>query len=66
MAAIAVGRQLDLDFATCAAGLAHFRALAAALKMGEFNGLTVIDDYAHHPTEIKKTIGSCPRKGLKI
>ncbi len=27
-------------------------------KVGEFNGITVYDDYAHHPTEIKATLSS--------
>lgn len=36
-------------------------------KKGEFNGVTVIDDYAHHPTEIKATLAAAknyPHKKL--
>ena len=33
--------------------------------MGEIDGLTVIDDYAHHPTEIKKTIEAARGQGVK-
>jgi UDP-N-acetylmuramate--alanine ligase len=66
MAAIAVGRELGLDFATCAAGLASFSGTGRRFeKMGEFNGLTVIDDYAHHPTEIKRTIEAARGQGVK-
>lgn len=64
LAAIAVGRELGLDFATCAAGLSRFVGTGRRMeKMGEFDGLTVIDDYAHHPTEIKKTIEAVRGQG---
>lgn len=36
-------------------------------KKGEFNGVTVIDDYAHHPTEVIATLSSarnCPHKKI--
>lgn len=66
LAAIAVGRRLGLDFAACAAGLACFRGTGRRFeKMGEFDGLTVIDDYAHHPTEIKKTIEAARGQGAR-
>ncbi|MBS1348169.1 MAG: UDP-N-acetylmuramate--L-alanine ligase [Firmicutes bacterium] len=66
MAAIAVGRKLGLDFSTCAEGLARFRGTGRRFeKMGEFNGLTVIDDYAHHPTVIKRTIEAARGQGAK-
>lgn len=32
-------------------------------KVGEFNGITIFDDYAHHPTEIKATLSSA--EGMK-
>ncbi len=32
-------------------------------KLGEFNGVTVIDDYAHHPTEIKATLKTVKEQG---
>ena len=38
-------------------------------KKGEFNGVTVIDDYAHHPTEIEATLKSAhnyPHKDLWV
>ncbi len=38
-------------------------------KKGEYNGVTVIDDYAHHPTEIKATIDAarhCPHRTIWI
>ncbi|MBQ1502199.1 MAG: UDP-N-acetylmuramate--L-alanine ligase [Firmicutes bacterium] len=66
LAAIAVGREFGLDFAACAKGLAEFRGTGRRFeKMGEFNGLTVIDDYAHHPTEIATTIRAARGQGVK-
>ncbi len=66
LAAIAVGIALGLDFETCAQGLAHFSGTGRRMeKMGEFNGLSIIDDYAHHPTEIRKTIDAVRGQGVK-
>lgn len=66
MAAIAVGMRFGLDFSVCAAGLSKFRGTGRRFeKMGQFAGLTVIDDYAHHPTEIKKTIEAARGQGVK-
>lgn len=66
MAAIAVGRELGLDFTTCAAGLVHFTGTGRRFeKMGVFAGLTVIDDYAHHPTEIRTTIEAARGQGAQ-
>lgn len=66
LAAVAIGRQLGLDFATCAAGLACFTGTGRRMElMGSFDGLTVIDDYAHHPTEIKKTIEAVRGQGAQ-
>lgn len=66
MAAIAVGRELGLDFNVCATGLSRFTGTGRRFeKMGEFAGLTVIDDYAHHPTEIQHTIEAARGQGAK-
>ena len=66
MAALAVGQKLGLDFQTCAEGLSNFMGTGRRFeKMGEFDGLTVIDDYAHHPTEIKKTIVAARGQGAR-
>lgn len=59
LAAVAVGLELDIDFATIAAGLNKFNGVERRLQIkGEQNGITVIDDYGHHPTEIKATISA--------
>lgn len=42
-----------------ATGLSGFHGTERRFeKKGEFNGVTVIDDYAHHPDEIKATLAS--------
>lgn len=57
LAALAVGRHLGLDFATAAAALHGFRGAQRRFQViGQRDGITVVDDYAHHPTEIVATI----------
>jgi UDP-N-acetylmuramate--alanine ligase len=57
LAAIAVGRQLGISEATIAASLKKFHGTWRRFqKLGEFQGATVISDYAHHPTAVRATI----------
>lgn len=43
--------------AEIAAGLLHFRGAGRRFEiLGEFGGVTIVDDYAHHPTEIMATL----------
>ncbi len=57
LAAIAVGRTLGMSFEKIAAGLAEFSGVGRRLEMkGESNGVVVLDDYGHHPTEMAATI----------
>ncbi|MBU0681740.1 MAG: UDP-N-acetylmuramate--L-alanine ligase [Proteobacteria bacterium] len=59
LAAVAVGLELDIDFATIAAGLSKFNGVQRRLQnKGEYKNITVIDDYGHHPTEIKATLSA--------
>jgi UDP-N-acetylmuramate--alanine ligase len=56
-AAIAIGVQLGVAPDQIAAGLATFRGVDRRFQVkGEVNGITVIDDYGHHPTEILATL----------
>lgn len=58
-AALAVVASLGLDVAGAAAGLAAFRGAARRFQfVGTVRDITVIDDYAHHPTEIRATIAA--------
>ena len=53
LAAIAVGLEMDVPFATIAEALGEFEPVERRFQvLGEAAGVTVIDDYAHHPTEI--------------
>ena len=53
LAALAVGFEIGLAFDVLAEGCASFRGVARRFDvLGEKNGITVVDDYAHHPTEI--------------
>ena len=57
LAAVAVGLELDIDFDKIQAGLAAFTGVQRRFeKVGEAGGVLVIDDYAHHPTEIVATL----------
>jgi len=57
LAAIAVGRTLGLDGETIAAALARFLGVDRRFQiLGDYLGAIVVDDYAHHPTEIRATL----------
>ena len=57
MAAIAVGLELAIPFATIKAALETVQGVQRRLEIkGETGGVTVIDDYGHHPTEVKTTL----------
>jgi len=57
MAAIAVGLELGIRFATIKKALETVQGVQRRLEIkGEIKGATVIDDYGHHPTEIKTTL----------
>ncbi|AQS58288.1 UDP-N-acetylmuramate--L-alanine ligase [Desulforamulus ferrireducens] len=57
MAAMAVGRHVGLDFSGIAAALREFRGAKRRFQViGETKGIKIVDDYAHHPTEIKATL----------
>ncbi len=59
LAAIAVGRELELDIKTIADGLASFNGVHRRLELkGTVSGVTVVDDYGHHPTEVMATLAA--------
>ena len=56
-AAVAIGLQLQIAPERIAAGLASFRGVDRRFQVrGVVNGVTVVDDYGHHPTEIQATL----------
>ena len=57
LAAIAVARQLGVSAEATAAGIAKFLGVDRRFQiLGDYNGALVVDDYAHHPTEIRATL----------
>jgi UDP-N-acetylmuramate--alanine ligase len=64
LAAITVGLELDLAPDRMRAGLANFRGADRRFQLkGEVNGITVLDDYGHHPTEIRATLEAAHLRG---
>ncbi|PYQ33650.1 MAG: UDP-N-acetylmuramate--L-alanine ligase [Acidobacteria bacterium] len=62
LAAIAVARELGITTQATAAGLARFLGVDRRFQiLGEFAGAIVVDDYAHHPTEIRATLTAARR-----
>ncbi len=57
LAAISVSLELGIDFNTIQESLSEFAGVFRRFEIkGEKDGILVIDDYAHHPTEIKATL----------
>ncbi|MGQ4810109.1 UDP-N-acetylmuramate--L-alanyl-gamma-D-glutamyl-meso-2,6-diaminoheptandioate ligase [Candidatus Entotheonellaceae bacterium PAL068K] len=57
LAAVAVSTHLGLSAAQIAAGLQTFRHIKRRCEIrGEVDGITVIDDFAHHPTAVRVTL----------
>ncbi len=57
LAAVAVGRELELSAAVIAAGLQEFSGVGRRFeRKGEVGGVTVVDDYGHHPTEVSAVL----------
>ena len=62
LAAVAVGLELDIPFATIAVALERYTGVDRRFQIrGEVEGTLVVDDYAHHPTEIEATLAAAAR-----
>ena len=62
LAAIAVGDEIGVSLQTSAAALSKFLGVDRRFQiLGEFGGAIVVDDYAHHPTEIRATLNAARR-----
>ena len=67
LAAVAVGMELGLSFDRVAAGLEDFRGAERRFDVrGEPNGILVVDDYGHHPTEIAAVLAAARTFGRRI
>lgn len=59
MSALIIAEQLGLSVETAAESLSRFTGTGRRMEIvGVANGVTVIDDYAHHPTEIRATLSA--------
>src|SRR5712664_3457087 len=59
LAAIAVGFELDVPFTQIAEALSSFTGAGRRFQFkGEASGVMVVDDYGHHPTEVKATLAA--------
>jgi UDP-N-acetylmuramate--alanine ligase len=66
LAAIAVGVELELSADQIRRGLARFRGVDRRLQVkAERNGVTVLDDYGHHPAEIRATMQAAQLRGAQ-
>ncbi len=57
LAAVAAARAVGLDFEAAAGALSRFRGIHRRFeRVGQWRGAAVVDDYAHHPTEVEATL----------
>lgn len=56
LAAVATGIELGIDFKLIKKGLERFEGVFRRFQLKYNNGVMVIDDYAHHPTEVQATL----------
>lgn len=65
-AAVAVGIGLEINVEKVRAALDSFRGVDRRFQLrGKVNGISVIDDYGHHPTEIKATLAAARHCGYE-
>jgi len=65
-AAVAIAHQLEVPADKIAEGLNNFRGVDRRFqKRGTAHGITVVDDYGHHPTEIRATLAAARECGYR-
>ena len=66
LAAVAIAVEMDVDDATIRSAFAGFRGVKRRFtKTGESGGITVIDDYGHHPVEIAAVLKAARQAGAR-
>ena len=66
LAAVTVGLELDLTAEQIRQGLERFRGADRRMQIkAETDGITIVDDYGHHPTEIRATLDAVRLRGAK-
>jgi len=65
-AAVAVGVGLDIRTEDIRAALEKFRGVDRRFQLrGKVNGISIVDDYGHHPTEIRATLAAARQCGFR-
>ena len=66
LAAVALSDLLSIDYRDTAEALLNFRGTDRRFEYkGTINGITIVDDYAHHPTELRATLNTAKELGYK-
>ncbi len=66
LAAVAIASEMEIDDATLRSAFASFRGVKRRFtKVGEVGGITVIDDYGHHPVEIAAVLKAARQAGAR-
>ena len=67
LAAIAVGLEVEVGFGHIAESLSEFRGVSRRFETrGEVEGVRVVDDYGHHPTEVIATLAAAKGMGGRV
>lgn len=67
LAAVAVGIDLNIDFEKIVTALAEFKGVDRRFQIkGEKQNILVVDDYGHHPSEIKATLAAAKTSGRRL
>ena len=67
LAAVAVGLECEVVFSHIAEALAGFTGVSRRFEIrGDVSGVTVVDDYGHHPTEILATLAAARGMGGRV
>ena len=71
LAAVCVGLEIEIPFRVVQEALKSYQGVQRRMQLnGKVGGITVVDDYGHHPTEIKATLGAIkeawPEKRLVV
>jgi UDP-N-acetylmuramate--alanine ligase len=63
LAALVTSHELGIGADTVASALSHFAGIGRRFELvGDSDGVLVMDDYGHHPTEIRKTLAAMRRR----
>jgi UDP-N-acetylmuramate--alanine ligase len=66
LAAVAVGFEMEIDDQTLRSAFAGFRGVKRRFtKTGDVGGITIIDDYGHHPVEIAAVLKAARQAGAR-